>query len=196
MHGGGRNRLEIHPVFSSLMMAVSLGVPSVRELCCREGFEFARRDIVKACVCGSGPEMTREIGVSPEGCADEGSCLGRHPMKRNMLCVSRPDSLVGTRPNRQRHDVEGIDEVDMEASSGGAWKLWHKSLSDEDKSLAAVRRFAPCLCGTERGMHKVRNSQVTRGYRASRLRFPETPCRRDLGMAPRVRKTCELCCLM
>merc|ERR1712135_250524 len=39
-----------------------------------------------------------------------------------------------------RHDVEGRDEVDMEASSGGTWKLWIKSLSNEDKSLLSTWR--------------------------------------------------------
>ena len=45
-----------------------------------------------ACVCGSGPKMIRECGV------EEGSGLGRHPMKRNMPCVSRPDSTRCARP--------------------------------------------------------------------------------------------------
>ena len=84
------DRVEIHPVFSSLMMAVKVAADqslfwgplerSVRELCCR------------ACVCGSGLVMIREFGVPPEGCAEEGSGLGRHPTKRNMPCVSPPDS--------------------------------------------------------------------------------------------------------
>ena len=37
--------------------------------------------------------------------------------------------------HRQWHDVEGIDEVDMVASSGGAWKLWLESLSNVENSF-------------------------------------------------------------
>ena len=45
--------------------------------------------------------------------------------------------------------------------------------------------------GTERGMHKVRTFRRREATEREDFTFPNA-----VGTAPRVRKTCELCCLM
>ena len=96
-----------------------------------------------ACVCGSGPERTRRVWSVTRRVRRRRQWFGRHPDEaQRALRVAARLHLLNT-AHRQWHDVEGIDEVDMVASSGGAWKLWLESLSNVDKFLLSTW-VAPC----------------------------------------------------